>query len=430
VGKPNHAFVGVLNFNPSDGLTLRVVHPTSDDNLQAVMQAMANGHRAAKKVCAMGHTYTHGHISLFDGFESSGPGWRANCPTERVYFFNRGLLGLASTDPSQEKVSSIDTRSEFLRVWLNQQIVKCDRTPTANTVIVHHTRPEPIKFQVDTNNTLILGWDRSGPISSVAQSSVEITSRPWIRIDFAQPQSVNCALNEIHSAAQFISLLAGVELVPSVFKLGLPEEDMRQQVEPIYFLSYRRQEIIDRSRELTPWDLLFTFPVLETRIKSLATKWFEFQKNIPGCMNVFFSAHHNAYTNQRFFALTTVVESLHRHLTHKRATLLTRVKEFIEQSSILLVPDVVGDKDIFAKRVVAWRNNEAHFLKGDGSSGLQHLRLASKLRVIIDALIMQQLGLPISEVASAMKKNRQYWFYASNETWPWDVGTDSREPVI
>jgi len=409
------SFVGVLNFSPNGGLELRVVDPTREHDLRA----MFGSQPASKGISASGRTHSHGHISLFDGFVSSTP-MSSHGPAEMVYFFNRGLLGLATSSASEEKFTSIFATGELLRVWLDQKIIEVDPNLTGDSVNIRHTRPKSIETQVDGDRMLTLAWDRLGPTLSVAQSSIEISSRPWIGLEFTQPQSVNRALNEIDAATRFISLLSGFELRSSLVQLRLPKEDIRDRA-PIYFLGSRMQ-IKERLREPMPLDLLFTFPAIQSRFKDLSTRWFEFQKAVPGCMNVFFSAHYSSYTNQRLFALTTALEALHRHITHvKNSSLRNRVKESIDRISIL-APDIIGDRDGFARRIVACRNNEAHCNdEDDGGSGSEHFRLASKLRVIIDAVIMMELGLTISEVSLAMRRSREYWFYASNETWAWNA---------
>ncbi|HEY8748116.1 MAG TPA: HEPN domain-containing protein [Tepidisphaeraceae bacterium] len=411
----DRTFVGVLNFSPTDGLELRVVDPTHN----GFIQTMFASEPSAKRVCASGRTHSHGHISLFDGFVRSTPS-SSHGPTETIYFFNRGLLGLAVPDASEQKFSSVFATSDLLRVWLDQKIVEYNPKSMGSSVQeVRHTLPKPIEIQVDSNKTLTLAWDRRGPNLHLAQSSVEISSRPWIGVEFAQPQGVNRALAELGSATRLISLLSGFEFVPSLTQLRLTSAEAHHG--PIYFLASRKQ-INDQSRKWTPMDLLFTFPTLETRFKDLSVAWFELQRALSGCLNMYFSAHYSAYTNQRLFALTTALEALHRHITKaKTCKLRNRIKESLDRISIL-IPDVIGNSDAFAKRIVACRNNEAHGGEDDeGGSGTEYVRLASKLRVIIDTLIMMELGLTISEVSTAMRNSNEYWFYASNTTWPWDV---------
>ena len=87
-----------------------------------------------------------------------------------------------------------------------------------------------------------------------------------------------------------------------------------------------------------------------------------------------------------------------------------------------MMPDVVGDADSFATRIVQYRNYEAHCdEEGRFGNGSEHFRLSSKLRVVIDALILKRLGITNDELSAAMRGSYEYWFYASNETWPWDV---------
>ena len=83
--------------------------------------------------------------------------------------------------------------------------------------------------------------------------------------------------------------------------------------------------------------------------------------------------------------------------------------------------DVVGNAPDFIKRIIECRNSEAHCNEdGAQGSGSEHARLASKLRVLIDCMILKQVGVPQNEIEAAMRSSREYWFYASNATWKWD----------
>lgn len=406
-------FVGVLRFSPTDGLELRVVDPTHRDGIRA----MFGNEPDAKRICASGRTHSHGHISLFDGFVSGKP-MSSHGPAETIYYFNRGLLGLAVPDGAQESFSSIFATADLLRVWLDQKLVEVDLSSVDNCVSARHTLPKPIEVQIDDGMTLVLGWDRQGPSSTLAQSSLEIKSRPWIGVEFREPQKINRCLKEIQSATRLISLLAGYELIPSLTELRTPTKDADP---PRAYLLGSQIDSKDRRRDRIPMDLLLTYPAIANRFGNLVTAWSKFQSAVPGCVSTFFSVNYSTYTNQRLFALTTVLEALHRHITGNDCTLRRRITESLQQIAAL-APDVVGDSEAFAARVVACRNNEAHCSEeADQGSGAGLAALASKVRVIIDALMMLKIGLTMPEVSTAMRRSNEYWFYASCTTWPWDV---------
>jgi hypothetical protein len=406
-------YIGTLCFSPTDGLELRVVDPTNADGIRG----MFSNDPDPKPISASGRTHSHGHISLFNGFVSAKP-MSSHGPSETVYFFNRGLLGLATHNGAEETFSSIFATSDLIRVWLDQKLVDVDMSDISNCVSVRHTLPKPIEIQIDDCVTLVLAWDRQGPSLSLAQSSLDIKSRPWIGVRFREAQRIDRCLTEIDSATRLISLLAGYEIVPSLTELRIPGDEAYPS--RAYLLGSRIKGK-DRSRDRIPMDLLFTYPAISERLEKLVGAWSKFQSAVPGCISTFFSANYSTYTNQRLFALTTVLEALHRHVTGNDCTLRKRITASLQQMGTL-AHDVVGDPDAFAARVLACRNNEAHCNEeADQASGAALAALASKVRVIIDVLIMLEIGLTMSEVSAAMRRSREYWFYASNSSWPWDV---------
>ncbi len=89
--------------------------------------------------------------------------------------------------------------------------------------------------------------------------------------------------------------------------------------------------------------------------------------------------------------------------------------------------DVIGntnEQDTFCKLVRSLRDTEAHRLKRTKKTnvgGAKLMRIAAKLKVILDAWILAEIGLADATIEESMRKNRKYWFYASCDSWPWNV---------
>ena len=410
---PEMVFVGTLKYDVDDGLELRVVDTSGRDGFAALREKPEN-----VPVSAVGNTLSHGQISLFNGFLKSKP-MSSSGAAESIYFFNGGLLGDAVPDISRPLFKSIFATAPLLRVWLDTPLVTMEWPGCGRAIILRHTLPETIRVTVDDERELLIDWNRDGPTRTIAQADVTISARPWLGLKYRQPVTLQRALREIDSAGRLISLFSGSEFVASLLKLRR-EEEGDGSATSAYFLASRIRAR-RRERDLSGRDLLFTFPSVEERFADLIAKWFQIQHEVPSCMNTLFGADNSTYVNQRLFSLTTVIEALHlKFRGHRNWNLSQRLSDYLNTFSPLAT-EAVGDADGFVRRTVDSRNCEAHCKEGDSGSGSEQSRLSSKLRVIIDAILLDKLGFTQEQILSAMKKSREYWFYASNETWPWVV---------
>ncbi|MEM6506266.1 MAG: HEPN domain-containing protein [Planctomycetota bacterium] len=167
------------------------------------------------------------------------------------------------------------------------------------------------------------------------------------------------------------------------------------------------------------------------------------------------------YVDSRFFILASITESLHRELNpdktlygeaiskqaievvlrevpeHARdvvrsklawlnaLSFKTRLSELM-QAADAVIEDVLGNIDYqkgFTRQVTDWRNEQAHMTDRRklyvSRDGIGYVRMAAKLKVIIDFQILLQLGFDEQVIAERMRDLRRYWFFASNKTWPW-----------
>ncbi len=172
-----------------------------------------------------------------------------------------------------------------------------------------------------------------------------------------------------------------------------------------------------------------------------------------------------ALAEGRFFDLASVAESLHRHLrpAEKRfpdaesqairdqvmpsvpkerreafRSAVSRINDLSYRERLerllqrfpTLANDVIGDPDeqnTFCKLVRSLRDTEAHRLQRTNKTnvgGAKLVRIAAKLKVILDAWILAEIGLNDSTIEESMRKNRKYWFYASCHSWPWNEAAD------
>lgn len=409
----DHTFVGTLKFDPESGLDLRLLDPTGRDGFAGLAGAAGTAGAAA-----FGRTHSHGAISLFSGFVRSKP-MSSHGPAESHYFFNRGLLGVGAVNGPDRLLSGIHATSDLLRVWIDAKIV--DQTPLqpGRTITISHTLPDPILFPIDANSSLEIAWDRKGPAWSLAQSDIALTSRPWIGVKYTSPATLKAAVDDLGLATRIVSLTAGFELHPDLYDCRLADADDAGNQRAFLLQHSRRRRNTEDDR--IPMDLVFTFPAVQTRYPQMLLKWFDLCRKVPAVINTFFSANYSAFTNQKLFALATVIEALHRYLSGVQMSFRQRLQA-VFSTFPQLIPEVLGpDVAGFENKIVESRNIEAHCDEsGSRSDGSEHVRLFAKLRVLIDAMLMKEIGIDESEMLRAMKNSNEYWFYASHAEWAWD----------
>lgn len=428
-----------------------IVNPTCDRNDRILVHGIdANGRR----------------LTLFEGFVVQRRFGSSGIHVGKIYF-NRGIEGALIDKPEDLTVKRIFSRPLGFDVWMSQRPFEFISEFETRRFGVTFQQPSEEKFNIDSNRNCIFSWTSNGPAQSIVQTEVKMQAMPWISIEYALGVALDESLNDMGGLVQLLTILLGApsradELL--FFAEGIERVHDDESSSPVELrLMGKAFDNQPTFHKWTPSDVLFAFPSIEARFKEVLQKWYKLRAQCWAAIVPYVLCLQSpaVFAERRLFELAAVAESLHRHLfpdavnfpAHTAATVcrtlkpsipkhlrryffssLRRVHEltFTERITRLMAkyPQIVeysvGNQDAqkrFCKLVRDLRNHEAHRLQREDATnlpGINLVRIASKLRVLIDAWILGELGFTDEEIFNHMTRNEKYGFFASNVSWRWD----------
>ncbi|MBE7507451.1 MAG: hypothetical protein HS101_14365 [Planctomycetia bacterium] len=463
---PDQPIAGSLIVDQVEGITLDLDCITSSEKAESLTDVVSMRHSTDVKPNLIVHGRSQEGVAftLYNGFVRHA-GDRSSGLSNALIYFNRGIEGWAFEDPTSVNVAKIHSRFHGLVAWMDHNPFKIEYRSRLRDTFITHKLPKAIRVQIDPDRLLTLSWDRQGPTKSIIQTEVNVHSTPAIGIEYSSPRSLDNAIDDLGICGDLLTLLLGAptvgydsEFFSSQAIRAIGKRRYPARLRPIG----ARFQLKDKLADWMPDDVLLPLPQLRSALDQVFSKWFELHKRCWAAINPYFASLRTPgpFVNDRFFALASSAESLHRSLrprrppipraewnrireavlasveSHRREYVCSRLnfekdlnyrdrlKELISRFPTLHA-EVIGDSDLqeeFCDRVTSLRNIEAHKFdrKKSSTSGPAIEKLTAKLRVIIDSWLLAECGIPGETIEASFRGNRRYWYYADNKTWPWN----------
>ncbi len=462
------ALFGLLTCDPDDGLTLELTLmglPGSHGVWQSHLNIWNDSHEY-KPLTFHGKTNDGMAFTLYNGFVKNSSIHSSGSTTVNIYF-NQGIRGDCIPSPTELPIHRVYARYYGLEQWLsiNPFEVKNEFEPPYRTTVVYEM-PEPLNICIDGNRNLVVRWSREGPTKSIVQTDINVSSTPLAGVEYNNPVRIDDAIEDSGAVADLLSLLLASPTSSYDLEFRSPKaKDVigdKEYDRPLHFMAAR----LKSKNPTTKWrpnDVLLPLPSIREQLDSIVKEWFQLRDKYLPVIAPYFTSQRfpSSFVNGRFFDIARVAEALHRTLfrdslrfsNQEAKQIRATIKKSLDESQWKCITDrlnqlnhlsfrerllelmkrfpelmelIIGDEKAqcdFAKRATDMRNMEAHLLEEDSqvkARGIVHVRLASKLKTLIDAWLLAKLGLSDETVRKAMQGNRRYWFYASNQSWPWN----------
>jgi hypothetical protein len=470
--RPDDELLGTLTVRSGEGPSLELI--TDDFNkaegsLASLIKPFGARSQNSQRIIVHGQEESGTVFTLYDGFVRNSGFGMASVSTATIYF-NRGIEGGCVDSPLTIPVDKIYARYPGMDAWLAFQPFEIIDEWETKRVTVSHAMAGKEYFTIDDNRRLALATARKGPTRSIVQNRIGIRVVPWFGIEYAAAVKQEQALDDLAVVGDLLSMFFGAPTAARSIELFsascMAEGPDAPYQSTLHFLAGASK--LPRSfHKWTPFDVLISFTEVKLQFSTLLKKWFDLHHKCWGAI-VPYLAHQRSpgpFAETRFFDFASVAESVHAHFRpdenqfsdeearaickalrshipkqrrHAFASALQRVNgltykhrlEALLKRFPTLMADVIGDPEeqaIFCKLVKDLRNVEAHKLhRTDGTEvgGSKLNGLAAKLKVVLDAWILAEIGLAESAIEESMRRNHKYWFYASCSSYPWNIGED------
>jgi hypothetical protein len=467
--RPNDArrLPGTLTISRSGGLSVRLI---VDDTAapRPASGPIGIDPEDLGSVVMVGETSDGRRYTLWDGFFRRGNPWSRIFRTVgyKELRFNRGIEGICEAQPKELRFSEANIRIDILPAWLgrNNFGVSPQRIGEETWAPLQCANRTALGFEIGEGRELSFGWTVRGPAMRLAQTTATIAIRPILTIKYSTPVPLTTCEADLTVITNLLQLLSGCAVTYHNLCLSSPPaeadvSDGRTSQDTVRVLGSRLKSA-KTGLSFGPQSFLFGLPSIETRFGELLRSWWQLYRANEHALRTYFSVNRwsRSFVDERFFVMASTAEAVH-NIVHPNASLLQpqewkkvlqalrqaipdehRAKllpklshlpgpTFAERIASLIsdLPDelrhrVIGDTEQqtrFVRRVKTLRNARAHQLE-DRASGVEFVKLLSKLRVLIDWALLQALGFEPGEIVAAINGCPEYGFYAYAQTWPWE----------
>lgn len=466
---PDHKVLGRLTIQNDGSPDLDVACHLIDapeGSLAAILRPLGRPSTAGSDLVVLGQSHAGTRFTLYDGHVAKSSFGMTPMATATLSF-DRGLKGDCVEDPTSLPITRAYMRYPGMDAWLGARPFEVTHDEGRKHVSITHTMPAIKRFRIDAERQLLVAWTRRGPTQSSVQTCITMTSRPWLGIEYANAVAPDRAREDAHCVGELLSMLLGAPTATRCVELQSPQctMDIGGETSPLSLRVLAGRFALPRSlRGLTKSDLLLSFSDLDGQFEAVLQRWFTLRVKCWGAVVPYLAAQRtpSPFAEQRFFDFASAAESLHAHLRPDDRRFPDEEARALRQSALQNIPTerrgdfdsalrrvnaltyrdrvehllsrfpaiaqaAIGDptaQKSFCKQVRDLRNVQAHGLSPTdvaNPSGLRLVRLASKLKPVLDAWILAEIGITAEAIEKAMRGCRTYWFYASCESWPWDV---------
>ncbi len=435
---------GILRYTPGEGFELEVIG--SFFNLSELLPNSQNPE------IIQGTSSDGKNITLYHCFGSSisiGSSIGSQGVQTSKYKPSRVFIGaLFDKEPM---FKDIIINYSYLDEWVNISGFDIPMPSGTEEVSIKYKMPEDITITLDENYDLTITHSREGPNWSMVQKESCIKQKTYIMIKSKNETPITKYDDILFKIRNFLSFGVGRPVYPLTIS-GQSDEYISFHVgKKIYDeieIYYNTMEIPDEFEPIIPPDMFFIFEDISKSFETFIRNWFNRGEVLAPVFDLYFSNIYTQkmYSETRFLNAAQAIESYHRRKeTAKKfdidlkeheermikiicfapiehtAWLLAKLKHSNEVSLSQRLKEILSHhKDIaeiyvgnkgqqkdFIYKVVTTRNYLTHFDKNreaESAKGKDLSILIEKLKIIIKACLLEEMGMSSSEIKTILEK--------------------------
>jgi len=434
---PEKQVSGSLTFSPDGGATVDLMG----------FLAKPVRERARKFEVVLGVSSDGKDITLLDCLEFKGS-LTSKLQTSSLYV-SRSFVGTHFIKADDVKFKKVSVRYTYLDEWVG--ISGFDIDILSDVISVKYRQPRPIETNINGDYKLSIGFAYSGPtVTYLVQKEASMKQRTWITIESSQERCLDEYLDIIHRLQDFLTLAISEPVYPLELEGETESSKMELDGHTIYEpvkVCYRQSTVPAKEAGPLQLDMLFNFKDFFDRFSSLISRWFSSFEELQSAMDLYFGSLYNprTYLEHKFLSIVQALESYHRLKVRRNElpeqehnnrlknvmdavqmqykewleeklrysnelTLRTRLKELLNAYPEI-VSSAADDKHEFVTKVVDTRNYLIHHDPESKSKAVDGERLsilARRLRALLEACLMTELGFAKDEIRCLFQRNRRY----------------------
>jgi len=386
-------------------------------------------------------------ITLVDCLELRGT-LIARLQTSSLYV-GRCFVGAHFQKPDDIRFRQASARYSYLDDWVG--ISGFDIELTGDVTTMRYRPPSSIETNVGQEYGLAIDFAYSGPtMTRPVQRKVRMTQTTWITIRSQQERPLDEYLNVLFRIQNLLSLAVSEPVslleLQGETEVRKTEFDGHTIYDPVRI--YCRQLTAPAERSSFIWfDMLFRFEDISDRFHAIIENWFKNLEQLRSSVDLYFASLYNPkmYLEHKFLSVVQALESYHRLKVRRNEwsdeehkirideimraaptqykewldreldysnelSLRARLKELLNRHATI-AGSSADDRSEFVNDVVDTRNYLTHYdpkLKDRAATGHRLFTLTRKLRILLEACLLEELGFARDEIRGLFQKSRKY----------------------
>lgn len=438
--KPNEAHHGILTFDPEKEISLQIkIFKTTP-----IAEIFESARPEAPTVKTFfGRDKNDRPITLFNAHQSGSN--RSQGLTSYKYDAVIALCG--AQYPSREDASFDEVRLDFtnLNPWFMFPAFT-DRKDEGGVHYIGVSYPNDICFPIRDGASLDVMAILNQNAENGAETTLKLSERRIFTLRQSKPISLKDALEWVSQLKRFLSLAQGYRCYPTSITGVVKQIDGRTIFPPKEIEVFTdNRGVSDVQLRKLPDGMFFSFHDVEDRLGNVLVRYLDFDEKCGSVLDLYFSVVFNKhlYLNHQFLFLAQALERYHavmiggtkepkdvfkERLVRVRKALepedaklfdgllstangkpfRRRIEEILSSKPALLadIPEGIPD---FVSTVCDTRNYNTHFgtelfERGRVAKGIDLIRLTEILRILLEVLILDELGVGDKAIQRAKSK--------------------------
>ncbi len=356
-----------------------------------------------------------------------------------VYAF----FGVHFQTKEQIKFKGININFPHLTEWMGK-LSNFDEQLGKGDFIIKYTRPKPVEAVLNNGAKLTIS---TGANLSISLSEMSLKEETWVSTETEEELALDKCLKTVYYLANFFSLATMKPIHPMVVE-GKTEANRHGEYYSPVDICYNFINLAKPRKSLFPTDMLFSYADITDQVRIYLNNWFEKAELLEPVYSLYFGTLYNPrmYLHHRFLSQVQALESYHRRVMknyeipeeehNKRleevfSTVSEKHKKWVKRKlkKYSNEPDLgnrlreilgkhpeiagrfIGDGNSFIDTVVATRNYLTHYdqsLKQQAASGEELHHITRKLRLLMEACLLFELGFSVDQINTFFFRNRRY----------------------
>lgn len=351
---------------------------------------------------------------------------------------------------SDLKLHRLDFRCTDLSAWVSHDSFKIQYNPKEGSTRIDYKQPDPIEAVLADGFKLTVSTSVKGPFLSWLQKEVIVTETDWLSIKADRELEFEQLWMMANRLRDFLSLAVGrpvfITEVSGQSERSKREINGRSHYNSIQIFFLQRDKPKEQRPINLPDEVLLPLAAVDERLGEVLSKWFERSELLAPALDLYFGTLYEPriHLERHFLFLAQAVETYHRR-TSDATDLLPEEHEHRRKAALDTVPSQYKDwldgklhkysnelsfrqrikalvdrfkdvfegyikKQLFAQKVYESRNYYTHYdqkSEAQAAKGLDLLDLIYKLRSLLEACFLSEIGLTNEEIKQILHKKIQ-----------------------